>query len=370
MNVLIDLTYIDPNNPTGVSVYAERLISGLQLNSEINVHVLCTHGNQSYIKTVFPSLLFHEFVNPLKGANPLNVYRRNTYGAKLTTLCKKHNIQIFFLPFLTLWSAIPQGSKVVAVVHDTQPLSLNSKLKNYFYRRVLKHNLEKCDKIVNISNYVKDDLGKIYPSLVDRQVTIYNSIEYVAPTSFESCVFKNKYILNVNAMIAYKNQFTLLKAFNLIKDKTSHNLVFKGGNNDYWRTEMLPYIKLNKLEDRVFLVDNKLSKSELAYLYHNADVFVNPSLMEGFGFTPIEAAIQETTVLTTSVTSLKETTMGLLNYIDNPMDDTEYADKILNIIETKTSQNNLSQVRDCLLSKYSIENQVNDFVKLFVEICA
>ena len=92
--------------------------------------------------------------------------------------------------------------------------------------------------------------------------------------------------------------------------------------------------------------------------------------MEGFGFTPIEAAIQETTVLTTSVTSLKETTMGLLNYIDNPMDDTEYADKILNIIETKTSQNNLSQDRDCLLSKYSIENQVNDFVKLFVEICA
>lgn len=43
-------------------------------------------------------------------------------------------------------------------------------------------------------------------------------------------------------------------------------------------------------------------------LYSNASLFVSPSLMEGFGFTPIEAAIHCVPVVCTKETALYETT--------------------------------------------------------------
>ena len=98
------------------------------------------------------------------------------------------------------------------------------------------------------------------------------------------------YILYVNAIREYKNIYTLIKAFNELKDVVTHNLVIVGKRNDYWERVIIPYIKEKNLLSRIELIEYA-TDAELNYLYKNAAVFVSPSLYEGLGYTPIEAAM-------------------------------------------------------------------------------
>ncbi|MGG6499382.1 UNVERIFIED_CONTAM: glycosyltransferase, partial [Bacteroidetes bacterium 56_B9] len=75
------------------------------------------------------------------------------------------------------------------------------------------------------------------------------------------------------------------------KEEISHNLIIKAKRLPYWDEQVLPLIKELGIDGRIKLIDNKYSEAEMHKLYSNASLFVSPSLMEGFGFTPIEAAI-------------------------------------------------------------------------------
>ncbi len=69
------------------------------------------------------------------------------------------------------------------------------------------------------------------------------------------------------------------------------------------------------------------SEADLTNYYRYADLFVFPSLREGFGSPPLEAAILKTPVLTSIKDSLGEVTRGLLYQLDDPCDEHEMASK-------------------------------------------
>ena len=48
----------------------------------------------------------------------------------------------------------------------------------------------------------------------------------------------------------------------------------------------------------------------MRYLYTHADLFVSPSLKEGFGWTPIEAVIMKTPTIVSDISVFKEVTCG------------------------------------------------------------
>ena len=174
-----------------------------------------------------------------------------------------------------------------------------------------------------------------------------------------------QYILNVNALEPYKNQLTILKAFDLIKNKCSHMLVFKSKKTPYWNSMLYPEIINRGLKNRVILIDQNLSSTELKSLYTGAAVFVNSSLMEGFGFTPIEAAICEVPVITSKCAALYETTLGLLNYIDNPKDEFEIAKMLLHFITNPPEKDKLSYISNQFITEFSVNKQAKKYLNLF-----
>ena len=130
----------------------------------------------------------------------------------------------------------------------------------------------------------------------------------------------------------YKNLSTLLRAFALIKDRIPHDLVLVGKETEYWKTELSSFINASGLEGRVKRLDN-LNEESLWGLYKASDVFVTTSLMEGFGYTPVEAAIAGTKVVSTKETALPESTMGLVYYYEPATNPVSLSKKILEVLD-------------------------------------
>ena len=86
---------------------------------------------------------------------------------------------------------------------------------------------------------------------------------------------------------------------------------------------------------------------------------------EGFGLTPVEAAICKIPVLTTKEASLYEATRGLVHYYDKPKDYLELADKISSIIEKTDSVDELESISKKLKEAYSIDNSAKGYWKIF-----
>ncbi|HQN23066.1 MAG TPA: glycosyltransferase [Thermotogota bacterium] len=61
-----------------------------------------------------------------------------------------------------------------------------------------------------------------------------------------------------------------------------------------------------------------LSDTQRNTLYQNAALFVSPSLCEGFGITPIEAALFGVPVITTRETSIPEATQNFFITMNRP----------------------------------------------------
>lgn len=160
------------------------------------------------------------------------------------------------------------------------------------------------------------------------------------------------YLLYVSSLLKYKNVLTLLKAYNLIKEQINRKLVIIGRvinlADDSWEKEALPFIQKNHLERFIIHISQPLADDELSRYFQFTDLFIHPSLLEGFGYTPIEAAIHKVPVLTTKETALYETTMGLLNYYSPATDEHALAEKILLLLENKVAPEELERISETL----------------------
>ena len=113
------------------------------------------------------------------------------------------------------------------------------------------------------------------------------------------------FILYLGVPQPRKNIPTLIKAYNLLKkDGINHKLVIAGGKNHEYK-KILNIVKdLNLQKDVVFT--GHMHDEILPELYNAADLFVFPSLYEGFGLPPLEAMACGTPVITSNASSLPE----------------------------------------------------------------
>jgi glycosyltransferase involved in cell wall biosynthesis len=80
-------------------------------------------------------------------------------------------------------------------------------------------------------------------------------------------------------------------------------IVGKGGA---YKNKVKQYILNNQLEDHFVWLDNLENNTHLQALYQKAELFVYPSIYEGFGIPVVEALLSKTAVITSNVSSLPE----------------------------------------------------------------
>lgn len=364
MRILFDLTYCSENSFAGVEVYAYRLLEGLKDSThKLEIYALSTKKNSIFLQQKLPYVKFLNVGFCLSGQ--FRFFNDLFYKKKINNFIALNKIDLYCCPFAVPGCLTVTTIPSVAVIHDVQPLKIKNgwKQKNFIfqYKRILK----KFDKIVTISNYAKNDL--IASGILNHQdiSVIYNSLSFnFVEREIDDTNNSEPYILNVNTLEPYKNLITLVKAFALLKDTIPHSLLIKAKRNWYWDQVIVPCIKQNVIENRVVLLEKTFNNTEMNNLYQHASLFVSPSLMEGFGYTPIEAALNLVPVVCSKESALFETTRGLLNYYEPSLDESALANQILETLKKKNPLQ-LKNVANEYMNIYSVERQVFHFINLF-----
>ncbi|AGK95863.1 glycosyltransferase family 4 protein [Clostridium pasteurianum] len=189
-------------------------------------------------------------------------------------------------------------NKVVITVHDLAFKSLKNvfTLKTTLWKNLITDlSIKKANKIITITNFVKDEILKYYNVDSNRISVVYNGFNNFSKDSIELknisnniLKFSNKpYILTVSTISPRKNIDGLIKAFNLIKDKINCDLVV-AGKNGWMYEDIFKLVKDLNIENRVTFTGG-INDDELKSLYKNANTFIYPSFYEGFGLPPLEA---------------------------------------------------------------------------------
>jgi glycosyltransferase involved in cell wall biosynthesis len=137
----------------------------------------------------------------------------------------------------------------------------------------------------------------------------------------------------------------------------SHKLVLVGKNeNNIFGS--IPFDKEN------VTVTGYVTEGELKYAYEQADVFLFPSVHEGFGLPPLEAMACGTPVVASSAASLPEV-VGDAGILINPEDTEEFANAILRIIQNNDHRNDLVEKGYRRTKTFTWENTKNLLIESF-----
>lgn len=376
--IAIDMTYISLEQlrngqlTEGINIFLADMLRGFEMMGVCDKFSLITFSNQAqYVKKMFPQ--YKVYVVSYK---PFVMIERLTHGRKSGgNLIKKWGIykrvveaagfSCVWFPFATPRTAIKLHIPTVYTIHDLIEFHESKETKaDKAYAKML----EQCSFVATISEYVKNDIQSSFPEIQKRMFVVPNAVEMNMDELEEVKELVGRpYILDINAFQRRKNAMTLLKAFEKIADKMSVDLVFCGGKkeDDYYQ-ELESFIEVTGLKKRVHFY-YQVSKGKRNWLLKNAVMFVTPSLSEGFGRTPIEAAMCEVSVLSSTSDSLEESTRGLVHYYNNVCDSDELAKKIVEIIETPDSKQHLALIAQELKVEYSAVECARKYWNVFKE---
>lgn len=147
---------------------------------------------------------------------------------------------------------------------------------------------------------------------------------------------KKKFILYSGASDERKNHTGLIEAFSLLPKeiRKSFQLVFAGGLPVENRQKFLECANKHGLEKHELIITGFIDDADLRSLYNLCELFVFPSLHEGFGLPVLEAMVCETPVIGSNTTSIPEI-IGDKRFLFDPTSPQKISSRIKEIITNK-----------------------------------
>jgi len=249
----------------------------------------------------------------------------------------------------------------------------------WYWRWVQPRLLRRLDRVIAISHNTRREMEAFLGLDGERIVVIYPAVgdDFRLPANPEQVAAAReryglpaRFFLYVGILARKKNLSTLLRAYARLKQTVDlpHHLVVAGRpfptSNDEATVHRL--IDTLGLKGQVHLT-GLVPQADLPLLYSAADLFVYPSLHEGFGLAPLEAMACGVPVITTRGGALPETVGEAAILVNNPLDDAEMAAAIYRVATDQALADELRRRGWQQAARFSYAQAAHRLRDLYVE---
>lgn len=307
-------------NKSGLGSYSRNLIQSLSEKYPENTYLLYTPGLNpdlyepapGLVEVKVPTRVMHRF---------LRDYWHSFYLSKELA---RDRIQIFHglsheIPF----NFPKKQVKSIVTIHDLIFLRLPHMYRlvdRTIYEKKFRYSCKASDRIIAVSHQTADDIREFFHIPGEKIDVVYqgcNPVFNAEVPLIEKEILRMKYllpksfILYVGTIEERKNLLTLIKALHY--GKIDIPLVVIGKPTPYLN-KVIEFIERHSLINIIFC--DVVQDQDLPGLYQLADLFVYPSIFEGFGIPILEALYSRVPVITSRASSMTEVGGEHTLYVD------------------------------------------------------
>ena len=213
-----------------------------------------------------------------------------------------------------------------------------------------------ADLVITVSEASRREILRVLSIDESRVRTIYNGVGLPQQTRSEApgrlLGADQPYVLYVGSFEPRKNLLRLIRAYSrAVRDGLRYHLVVVADPASGQTAEVESELASSGLEQRIHFLHG-VSEQDLWNAYAHADLFVFPSLAEGFGLPPLEAMAAGTPVIASGIPALREVLGEAAHFVD-PHSDDELAAALLELAEDRARRNQLAEAGLSQASRYT-----------------
>jgi glycosyltransferase involved in cell wall biosynthesis len=319
MRIGINLLYLIPGIVGGTETYAAGLLSGLsQVDNKNEFYIFV---NQSAADWQIPeNKNFIRVVCPVEGSVR---YRRYFFEQfRFPSLLRQYNIDLVHSLGYVCPLRCPCPS--VVTIPDLNYIDIAHTIgtgKRLFLKFFSTQSAKRANHVITISNFSKERFCRALNLTAEKStVTLLSANkENNSDASFKANELLTKYGIKEPYIVAFgggaihKNIPRLIQAFDSLKDSLPHNLVLIGHLPS--NVDMLAISNDYVLNSRL-ITTGYVPHNHIDLLLSHADLFVLPSLYEGFGIPLLEAQKVGVAVACSTAGSLPEVAGDSVAFFD------------------------------------------------------
>jgi glycosyltransferase involved in cell wall biosynthesis len=260
----------------------------------------------------------------------------------LPTAVSEDRLDLFHAPSVharPLFPPVPRlDCPVVVTLHDLIPLtyyrpSTMPRRQQVFYRWNL-HRAATSARLITVSEQSRWEIMSRLGVPPQRVTAIHNGVDFApnfSPSVLARWQVERPYILYAGSYEPRKNLLGALRAYRrVVAEGLPHNFVAVVERASGYQPELANALDAMGLGSRVQLL-HSLPEADLRALYTHAEALFFPSLAEGFGFPPVQAAAVGLAAVISDIPSLREV-MGPAALYVNPGDDRAMAEGLASVL--------------------------------------
>jgi glycosyltransferase involved in cell wall biosynthesis len=213
------------------------------------------------------------------------------------------------------------------------------------YERIVSGSIRRADLVTVPSSSVKADIMRFVNGVSEERIRVIacgiddafhpRDAAEVTPV-LQRLALPTPYVLYLGTLDPRKSLPALIDAFaGLVAAGRPEHLVL-GGDAGWSPNELLSSVARNELHGRIHL-PGYIAEDDLPFVYAGAALLVYPSLLEGFGFPPLEAMAMGVPVIATDTSSLRENLAGAAVLVP-PNDEKRLAEAMRILLTDETAR--------------------------------
>lgn len=360
LHIVVDARMIDAS---GIGVYLRNI-----LDNVVDVHEVTLLGNPDKLAQYRLKAEIIPFLSKIYSI------KEQLQLPKIIPACN-----LFWSPHYNVPLLPVKAQKRIVTIHDVFHLAFAKQLSlaQRVYAKVVINAAVKLSKhILTVSEFSRTELIQYTGCEASKVSVIYNGVNHTRQyQSFEMVCHKYQlpvsYILYVGNVKPHKNLKKLLEAYLLLNSviREKYKVVIVGKKDGFITGDQALF---NWVEHEPLLADNIIftgfvDDADMDTIYHNASLFVFPSIYEGFGLPPLEAMENGCPVVTSNIGPMPEICDNAAICFD-PLDTLEISKKIDEVLTNDPLANQLRNKGKARSNMFHWDRSAQQHLKIFDEI--